>query len=102
MREEREREERLRLLLVVDDADAQQAAFRPLFEAALAAEPKLSNALLVYVDVDEAAELATAYGASALPLFVLLRGGKKVETLVGAQKTALRKAVVKHLPAEIN
>ena len=34
-------EERLRLLLVVDDADPQQAAFRPLFEAAVAAEAAL-------------------------------------------------------------
>ena len=48
------------------------------------------------VDVDASPELTSTYGASALPLFVFLVRGKKVDTLVGAQQTALKKKVVKH------
>ena len=40
-------------------------------------------------------ENASRYGASQLPLFVFLKRGKKVDSLVGAQNTALRKKILK-------
>ena len=48
------------------------------------------------VDVDESPDLTNFYGASALPLFVFLVDGKKVDTLIGAQQTALKKKILKH------
>jgi len=36
-------------------------------------------------DVDEAGELADQYGVSAVPHFVLLRGGEKVAEYVGSK-----------------
>mmetsp|Transcript_6974 Transcript_6974/g.17505 ORF Transcript_6974/g.17505 Transcript_6974/m.17505 type:complete len:152 (+) Transcript_6974:80-535(+) len=72
----------------------------PFYEG-LARDPKVtetSNVVALYnVDVDEAHDLTNSYGASALPLFVFLVDGKKVDTLVGAQQTALKKKILKHV-----
>jgi thioredoxin-like negative regulator of GroEL len=54
-----------------------------------------TGAQLHVVDVDESPDLTTLYGASQLPLFVFLKRGKKIDSLVGAQNTALRKKVLK-------
>ena len=43
------------------------------------------------VDVDACAEAAERAGAEKLPLFELLLGGKRVDSLVGAQQTQLRR-----------
>ena len=51
---------------------------------------------LYKVDVDESPDLTNFYGASSLPLFVFLVDGKKVDTLVGAQQTTLKKKIIKH------
>ena len=63
-------------------------------------DPKVSNSdrlfSLYKVDVDESPDLTNFYGASALPLFVFLVDGKKADTLVGAQQTALKKKIMKH------
>ena len=70
------------------------------FCESLPSDPKLAaldKIVLVYkVDVDESPDLTNFYGASSLPLFVFLVDGKKMDTLVGAQQTALRKKIVKH------
>ena len=66
----------------------------------LPSDPKLATLdrmfLLYEVDVDESPDLTNFYGASALPLFVFLVDGKKVDTLVGAQQTMLKKKITKH------
>ena len=68
----------------------------PFFSAALPAEfPHLRFAS---IDVDACAEAAGRAGAEKLPLFELLIGGNRVDTLVGAQQTALRRLVAKHAP----
>ena len=62
-------------------------------------DPKINannNVTLYQVDVDESPDLTNFYGASALPLFVFLVDGKKVDTIVGAQQTALKKKILKH------
>ncbi|VEU34741.1 unnamed protein product [Pseudo-nitzschia multistriata] len=51
---------------------------------------------LYTIDVDASPDLTNSFGASGLPLFVFLVDGKKVDSLVGAQQTALRKMVLKH------
>jgi thiol-disulfide isomerase/thioredoxin len=71
------------------------------FGEGLANDPKIAttlnrNVVLYDVDVDESPDLTNFYGASALPLFVFLVDGKKVDTMVGAQQTALKKKILKH------
>jgi len=68
----------------------------PFYEQLALKEP---GSVFCRVDVDTSDELTSAFGASALPLFVFLRRGKKVDSLVGAQQTALRKKVLKHAKA---
>jgi thioredoxin-like negative regulator of GroEL len=48
------------------------------------------------IDVDQSDELVNSLKPSALPCFLFFVSGKKVDTLVGAQQTVLRKKVVKH------
>ena len=48
------------------------------------------------VDVDTAEELSNQYSPPAVPFFVFLKGGQKVDTLLGAKQTDLRRKVVKH------
>lgn len=66
----------------------------------LAEDPKLASAdkkvILYKIDVDESPDLTNRFGASALPLFVILVDGKQVDTLVGAQQTALKKKILMH------
>ena len=66
----------------------------------LPTDPKLATMdrmfSLYKVDVDESPDLTNFYGASSLPLFVFLVDGKKVDTLVGAQQTTLKKKIIKH------
>ena len=63
-------------------------------------DPKINmnnnNVTLFEVDVDESPDLTNFYGASSLPLFVFFIDGKKIDTLVGAQQTVLKKKILKH------
>jgi thioredoxin 1 len=74
---------------------------KPFCES-LANDPSLDSlersVVLYAVDVDEdaSADLTNFYGASSLPLFVFLVDGKKADTMVGAQQTALRKKILKN------
>ncbi|KAI6012442.1 thioredoxin-domain-containing protein [Pisolithus orientalis] len=44
-------------------------------------------------DVDAAKNVASAYGVSAMPTFVFLKGGKQVHTIKGADKQGLQNAL---------
>jgi thioredoxin 1 len=46
------------------------------------------------VDVDQAPELTSQYGASQLPLFCLFRNGVRIDQLVGGKQTALREKIL--------
>ncbi|XVF60481.1 hypothetical protein PTKIN_Ptkin08bG0050600 [Pterospermum kingtungense] len=50
----------------------------------------------VKIDVDELPDVAQEFGVQAMPTFVLLRKGKEVDRVVGAQKNELEKKVEKH------
>ena len=58
-----------------------------------------ARVLFCKVDVDQSDELVNFLKPSALPCFIFFVRGKKVDTLVGAQQTALRKKVLKHSPS---
>lgn len=50
------------------------------------------------VDTHDAVQpLAQAYGVTAMPTFVVVLGGEKVDSLVGASKDKLEAMLVKHL-----
>ena len=65
--------------------------FAPQFDRLAGEAP--SSVVTCCVDVDEAPELADAYGASELPLFVIFRDGRKWGALVGGKATQLRQKV---------
>jgi thioredoxin 2 len=53
---------------------------------------------VVKVNVDECPALASRFGASSIPLLVLLRGGEELERIVGAQPLpALEAFLAPHL-----
>jgi len=55
-----------------------------------------TNAVFLKVDVDELEELASEYDISSLPTFLILKGGKKLDMIVGGNKEALEEMVAKH------
>ena len=55
--------------------------------------PDLPAACLTMCDVDDSPDLAEKFGATQLPLFVILRDGVKCDALVGGKATALRQKV---------
>jgi len=70
----------------------------PFYEK-LVDDPKVvtnNNVTLYQVNVDESPDLTNFYGASALPLFVFLVDGRKVDELVGAPQTVLKRKILKH------
>ncbi|KAL4366293.1 hypothetical protein GQ457_05G018050 [Hibiscus cannabinus] len=50
----------------------------------------------VKLDVDELPDVAQEYGVQAMPTFVLLKKGKELDRVVGAQKNDLEKKIQKH------
>jgi len=57
---------------------------------------KMSNVTFATVDIDSADdELADEYGVSAVPHFVVLKGGKKVGDYVGSKESELEETIAK-------
>lgn len=50
----------------------------------------------VKIDVDELPDVAQEYGVQAMPTFVLVKRGKEVDRVVGAEKNELEKKVGQH------
>ncbi|XP_022739294.1 thioredoxin H2 [Durio zibethinus] len=57
---------------------------------------KFTEVEFVKIDVDELPDVAQEFGVQAMPTFVLLKKGKEVDRVVGAQKNELEKKVAKH------
>ena len=55
------------------------------------------NSHLGLTHIDAVQPLAQAYGVTAMPTFVVVLGGEKVDSLVGASKDKLEAMLVKHL-----
>lgn len=55
------------------------------------------GAVFYKVDVDDASDIASKCGISAMPTFQFYKGGEKVEEICGASEEKLRVAVAKHL-----
>ncbi len=65
----------------------------PAYEK-MAAE--FSQAKFLKVDVDQCKDISQAYGVKSMPTFKLLKGGKEVATLSGADEGSLREKVSAH------
>ncbi|KAH1038544.1 hypothetical protein J1N35_040287 [Gossypium stocksii] len=57
---------------------------------------KFTEVLFVKLDVDELPDVAQEFGVQGMPTFVLLKKGKEVDRVVGAQKNDLEKKIEKH------
>ena len=55
-----------------------------------------NDIVVVKVDVDEAQEVASSEGVSAMPTFVFYKDGRKVDEFRGAQKKHLDETVQKY------
>lgn len=66
----------------------------PVFEQLAAAETKPGRIVFAKVDVDAQKDIASTYGISAMPTFLVLKGSKVVETIRGANPSALRSAIL--------
>lgn len=58
---------------------------------------KYTDARFYKFDVDELTDLAQELEVKAMPTFILLKDGEKVDTVVGANPRALESAIQKHL-----
>jgi len=54
---------------------------------------KFSDIEFIKVDVDQAAEIATEMGITAMPTFMFFKDGKKVTQVTGADRGQLERAV---------
>eukprot|EP00128_Syssomonas_multiformis_P014078 Colp12_sorted_trinity150504_noHs@26667 len=59
----------------------------------LAAEFALTE--FIKLDIDEAEELATTCGVTAVPTYQIFRSGVKVDEIVGADRSVLRDMILK-------
>merc|ERR1712190_150111 len=57
---------------------------------------KMDNVVFLKVDVDEAEAVAAEYNISAMPTFVFIKDGKKIDELMGANADKLKELVSKH------
>lgn len=68
-----------------------------MMEPALhAMSSKYSDVDFVKIDVDELNDVAKEFGVQAMPTFVLLKQGKEVARVVGAQSAELEKKIENH------
>ncbi|XP_060212181.1 thioredoxin H2-like, partial [Lycium barbarum] len=58
---------------------------------------KYTDVEFVKIDVDELADVAQEYGVQAMPTFMLIKKGKVIDKIVGADKDALKMKIEKHI-----
>lgn len=62
-----------------------------------AANDYQTNAIFVKINVDEHEDLANQFSIRVLPTFVLLKQGKEITRLIGADSTNLKKLLDQHI-----
>ena len=58
---------------------------------------KFPGAIFLKVDVDELKDVAEKYSVEAMPTFLFIKDGEKVDTVVGARKEELQSNIAKHI-----
>ncbi|KAL6197998.1 hypothetical protein ACLB2K_027790 [Fragaria x ananassa] len=69
-------------------------AMNPLFEELASSYP---DVLFLTVDVDEVKEVATRLDIKAMPTFLVMKEGKQVDKVVGANPEEIRKRIDGHV-----
>ncbi|CAK9172218.1 unnamed protein product [Ilex paraguariensis] len=57
---------------------------------------KYTDVEFIKIDVDELADVAREFEVEAMPTFILVKKGKQVDKVVGANKEELQKKIEKH------
>lgn len=58
------------------------------------------NASFYKIDVDEHPEIAAELEVRAMPTFIFFKDGKRIDQVVGANKSAIEALVVEHVPKQ--
>ncbi|WVZ05814.1 hypothetical protein V8G54_019160 [Vigna mungo] len=83
-------------LLVVDFSASWCGPCKFIEPAIHAMAGKFTDVNFVKIDVDELSDVAGEFQVQAMPTFVLFKGGKIIDRVVGAKKDELEKKVEKH------
>nr|GEX84017.1 thioredoxin H2 [Tanacetum cinerariifolium] len=83
-------------LMVVDFSASWCGPCRMLEPFIISLANKYQDVVFVKIDVDELRDVAQQFGIEAMPTLVLLKQGKEVERIVGADKDELEKKILKH------
>jgi len=70
-------------------------AIAPVFQQLATAEAKPGRVQFCKVDVDGQGDVAKKYSVSAMPTFLIFKNGSVIDTIRGANPSALRSAVLK-------
>ncbi|KAK4776344.1 hypothetical protein SAY86_005032 [Trapa natans] len=55
---------------------------------------KYTDVSFAKIDVDELSDVAQEFKVQAMPTFVLVKGGKEVDRVIGAKKEELEKKII--------
>ncbi|XP_050225583.1 thioredoxin H2-like [Mercurialis annua] len=84
------------MLMVVDFAASWCGPCKSIEPELIAMAQKYTDVSFAKIDVDELPSVSQEFGVHAMPTFVLLKGGKEVDRVVGAKKDELIEKIVKH------
>ncbi|CAN8273085.1 unnamed protein product [Cochlearia groenlandica] len=83
-------------LLVVDFSASWCGPCRMIEPVFIAMSAKFTDVEFVKLDVDELPDVAKEFNVTGMPTFVLLKSGKEIERIVGADKNDLERKITKH------
>ncbi|KAL5742267.1 hypothetical protein ACOSP7_028999 [Xanthoceras sorbifolium] len=83
-------------LMVVDFAASWCGPCKLMEPAVHDMATKFKDVEFAKIDVDELSDVAKEFEVQAMPTFVLVKGGKEVDRVVGAKKDELEKKIQKH------
>ncbi|GKU97070.1 hypothetical protein SLE2022_279210 [Rubroshorea leprosula] len=83
-------------LMVIDFAASWCGPCKFMEPAVHAMANKFTEVEFIKIDVDELPDVAQEFGVQAMPTFLLVKKGKEVDRVVGAQKDELERKIEKH------
>ncbi|GLT74092.1 hypothetical protein SLA2020_459130 [Shorea laevis] len=87
-------------LMVIDFAASWCGSCKFMEPAVHAVANKFTEVEFVKIDVDDLPDVSQQFGVETMPTFVLVKKGKEVDRLVGADKDELERKIEKHRTLE--